>query len=58
VDGYGYLTGRVIGADEDGFVAVDDVVMVEARTLSEEELRRIDEGWFPVWIVAKATGGE
>jgi hypothetical protein len=36
VDGYGYLTGRVIDATDDGYVVVDDVVMVEASTLSAE----------------------
>ena len=49
VDGYGYLTGRVIDATDDGHLVVDDVAMVEARTLSHEELRLVDDGWFPVW---------
>ena len=49
VDGYGYLTGRVIDANDDGFLVVDDVAMVEARTLSAEDLRLVDEGWFPIW---------
>lgn len=49
VDGYGHLTGQVIDGDDDGFLVVDDVAMVEATTLSKEELRRVYEGWFPVW---------
>ena len=58
VDGYGYLTGRVVGDNEDGFIVVDDWAMVEACTLSAEEIQLVDEGCFPVWIVAKATGQE
>ena len=49
VDGYGYLTGRVIDGNDDRFLVVDDWAMVEARTLSAEDLRLVDEGWFPVW---------
>ena len=49
VDGYGYLTGRVIGLEEDGFLIVGDLAMVEARTLSAEEIQLVDEGWFPIW---------
>jgi len=49
VDGYGYLTGRVIDGNDDRFLVVHDVAMVEARTLSAEDLRLVDEGWFPVW---------
>jgi len=49
VDGYGYLTGRVIDATDDGYLVVEDVAMVEARTLSHEEIQLVDEGWFPVW---------
>ena len=30
VDGYGYLTGRVIGGNDDGYLVVDDVAMVDA----------------------------
>jgi hypothetical protein len=56
VDGYGYLTGRVIDSDDDGFLVVDDVAMVEASTLSEEERRRVDEGWFPVWEEGNGNG--
>ena len=58
VDGYGYLTGRVVGDNEDGFIVVHDWAMVEACTLSAEEIQLVDQGWFPVWIVANATGGE
>ena len=53
VDGYGYLTGRVIPGDADGFLVVDDLAMVEASTLSKEELRHVDEGWFPIWKEGK-----
>ena len=58
VDGYGYLTGRVVGDNEDGFIVVHDWAMVEACTLSAEEIQLVDQGWFPGWIVANATGGE
>ena len=50
VDGYGTLTGRVIDANEDGYIVVDDVAMVEARTLSAQDCRLINAGWFPVWV--------
>ena len=50
VDGYGYLTGRVIDDHDDRFLVVDDcMAMVEACTLSAEEIQLVDEGWFPVW---------
>jgi hypothetical protein len=49
VDGYGLLTGRVIGYDEAGFIVVDDAAMVEADTLTRDEQRLVSEGRFPIW---------
>ena len=48
VDPWGELTGRVIGYDEDGFIVIDDVVMIEKASLSNAELRRLRDGYFPV----------
>jgi len=51
VDGYGNLTGQVIGADERGFAVVDNDFMVETSTLSTAEQKRIKRGYFPIWVV-------
>ena len=53
VDGYGYLTGRVIDGNDDRFLVVDDLAMVEACTLSAEEIQLVDEGWFPRRVVRR-----
>jgi hypothetical protein len=49
VDGAGMLTGRLIDYDADGFIVVDDMVMVEAASLSRDELAMVNAGRFPVW---------
>ena len=52
VDGYGYLTGRVIDGNDDGYLVVEDVAMVDASIYSREELRNAGDyvpGVFPVW---------
>ena len=57
VDGYGLLTGRVIGYDEAGFIVVDDAAMVEADTLTRDEQRLVSEGCFPIWTTCICVGG-
>ena len=52
VDGYGYLTGRVIDATDDRYLVVEDVAMVDASIYYREELRNAGDyvpGVFPVW---------
>tara|TARA_Y100000310_G_C20241205_1_gene604751 strand:- start:102 stop:374 length:273 start_codon:yes stop_codon:yes gene_type:complete len=44
VDEYGYLTGGVVAIGEAGYLNVGDDVYVRADTLSEEQLRNVEDG--------------